>query len=113
MIGWTLTYRFAMAASKPVVWPAAFAGGITAAALNMASSWFGAIYIQQFTHFGATYGSVTGVVVFLVWLSWNVNSVFYGGAVATEMEILMSRRSPARMQSLRERQARMSSQRQN
>lgn len=110
VIGWTLTYRYAMA-SKPLVWRAALAGGVTASALNMASSWFGAIYIREFTHFGATYGSVTGVVVFLVWLSWNVNSVFYGGAVATEMEILASRRSAAQQQLLRERQARMASRR--
>jgi membrane protein len=25
-------------------------------------------------------------VVFLIWLSWNVNAVFYGGALATEIE---------------------------
>jgi membrane protein len=106
VIGWTLSYRYVMA-SKPLPWRAALAGGATASALNLASSWFGAFYIQQFTHFGATYGSVTGVVVFLVWLSWNVNSVFYGGAVATEMEILASRRSAAQQQLLRERKARM------
>jgi membrane protein len=29
------------------------------------------------------------VVVFLIWLSWNVNAVFFGGALATEMEIAM------------------------
>jgi membrane protein len=26
-------------------------------------------------------------VVLLIWLSWNVNAIFYGGAFATEMEI--------------------------
>ena len=36
---------------------------------------------------GATYGSVGAVVVLLIWLSWNVNAIFYGGAFATEMEI--------------------------
>ena len=38
---------------------------------------------------GATYGSVAAVVVFLIWLSWNVNAIFFGGALATEMEIAM------------------------
>ncbi|MNG09313.1 hypothetical protein D3C84_927300 [compost metagenome] len=27
-------------------------------------------------------------MVLLIWLSWNVNAIFYGGAFATEMEIL-------------------------
>jgi membrane protein len=26
-------------------------------------------------------------VVLLIWLSWNVNAIFFGGALATEMEI--------------------------
>jgi membrane protein len=37
---------------------------------------------------GATYGSVGAVVVLLIWLSWNINAVFYGGAFATEMETI-------------------------
>ena len=112
VLGLTLIYRYAMP-SKPVVWRAAVIGGASAAALVMVSSWVGAFYIQQFTHFGATYGSVTGVVVFLVWLSWNVNSVFYGGAVTTEMEILAGRRSADRVRVLRERKASMVSQRES
>ena len=109
VLGLTLIYRFAMA-SKPVLWRAAVAGGGTAAGLTLMSSWVGAYYVQQIAHYGATYGSVTGVVIFLVWLSWNVNAVFYGGAVATEMEILAARRSAAQLKVLRERQARIASQ---
>jgi len=26
-------------------------------------------------------------VIFLIWLSWNVNAIFFGGALATEVEI--------------------------
>ena len=40
-----------------------------------------------FASMGATYGSVGAVVVLLIWLSWNVNAIFYGGAFATEMEM--------------------------
>ena len=111
-IGLTLVYRYAMA-SKPVVWRAALAGGLTAAGLTLASSFFGAYYVQQFTHFGATYGSVAGVVLLLVWLSWNVNAVFYGGAVATEMEIMAGRRSIEQVRALRDRQARLASRPEN
>jgi membrane protein len=90
VLGLSLTYRYAMA-SKPVPWRASVVGGMVAAALSLLSSWVGAYYVQQIAHFGATYGSVSGVVIFLVWLSWNVNAVFYGGAVTTEMEILARR----------------------
>jgi len=38
---------------------------------------------------GATYGSVAAVVVFLIWLSWTVNAVFFGGALATEVELAL------------------------
>ena len=93
VLGLSLTYRFAMG-SNPVPWRASVAGGVVASALTLLASWAGAYYVQQIAHFGATYGSISGVVIFLVWLSWNVNAVFYGGAVATEMEIL-GRRSAA------------------
>ena len=100
IVGLALTYRFAMG-STPVPWRASVAGGVIASALVLLSSWAGAYYVQQIAHFGATYGSISGVVIFLVWLSWNVNAVFYGGAVATEMEI-MARRSDLQVRAQRE-----------
>ena len=100
VLGLSLTYRFAMS-STPVPWRASAAGGVIASALVLLSSWAGAYYVQQIAHFGATYGSISGVVIFLVWLSWNVNAVFYGGSVATEMEI-MARRSDLNVRAQRE-----------
>ncbi len=87
--GFALLYRYAMA-SHPVRWRAAGVGGVAAAALSILASWFCAFYVGRIANYGATYGSVGAVVVFLVWLSWNVNAVFYGGAVATEMELLLT-----------------------
>jgi len=111
MIGLALLYRFAMS-DRRVVWSATFAGALTATFLSLFSSWFGAYYVRQIAHLGATYGSITAVVVFLLWVSWNVNAIFYGGAVATEMEILAGRkRTSAQRKAARERQARMASQR--
>ena len=107
MLGLTLTYRFAMG-SDPVPWRASVAGGLIASALVMLSSWAGAYYVQEIAHFGATYGSVSGVVILLVWLSWNVNAVFYGAAVATEMEI-MTRRGDLQVRVQRETAARLAS----
>jgi membrane protein len=105
VLGLTLTYRYAMA-SKPAPWKASVVGAVIAATLSLLSSWLGAYYVQQVAHFGATYGSVSGVVIFLVWLSWNVNAVFYGAAVVTEMEILARRRTLAQVKVLRERDVR-------
>ena len=55
--------------------------------MSVVSSWLCAIHVDQIAPLGATYGSVGAVVVLLIWLSWNVNAIFYGGAFATEMEI--------------------------
>jgi membrane protein len=63
-------------------------GGVAAAVLSLAASWGSAFYVKQFAHFGAMYGSIAAVVVMLVWLSWTVNALFFGAALATEIELL-------------------------
>ena len=87
-LGLTLIYRFAMS-RRPVAWRPSFAGGVMAAALSIAASWASAFYVEQFAQFGATYGSIAAVVVMLIWLSWNVNAIFFGAALATEIEIFI------------------------
>ncbi|MBP9755703.1 MAG: YihY/virulence factor BrkB family protein, partial [Phenylobacterium sp.] len=76
----SLIYRFAMS-SRPVAWKASITGGVAAALLCLFMSWASAFYVEQIVHLGATYGSVAAVVVFLIWLSWSVNAVFFGGAL--------------------------------
>jgi len=87
-IGLTLLYRYAMSHRDRVDWGPSIAGGAVATVMSLVSSWLCAIYVEQIAQVGATYGSVGAVVILLIWLSWNVNAVFYGGALATEMEIL-------------------------
>lgn len=89
--GMTLIYRWAMS-RDPVDWWASFMGGIAAAALCIFASWGLGFYVEQIAELGATYGSVATVVIFLIWLSWNVNALFFGGALATEVELAMHRR---------------------
>lgn len=86
-IGLTMLYRYAMSHRTRVAWTPSIVGGVVATLLSMVSSWLCAIYVEQIAQLGATYGSVGAVVVLLIWLSWNVNAIFYGGAFATEMEI--------------------------
>ncbi len=87
-VGLTLLYRYAMSHRDRVEWFPAITGGIIATVLSTISSWLCAIYVEQIAPLGATYGSVGAIVVLLIWLSWNVNAIFYGGAFATEMEIV-------------------------
>jgi len=84
----TLIFRYAMS-REPVAWRASILGGAAAAALSVGASWASAFYVETIAHLGATYGSVSAVVVFLIWLSWNVNAVFLGGALATEVEVIL------------------------
>ncbi|MFZ3005706.1 MAG: YhjD/YihY/BrkB family envelope integrity protein, partial [Phenylobacterium sp.] len=92
-------YRFAMS-SRPVAWKASITGGMAAALLCLFMSWASAFYVEQIVHLGATYGSVAAVVVFLIWLSWTVNAVFFGGALATEIELAMVEHRLARQPDL-------------
>ncbi|WP_397423249.1 YihY/virulence factor BrkB family protein [Phenylobacterium sp.] len=89
--GMTLIYRWAMS-RDPVDWRASVLGGWAAAGLCIFASWALGFYVEQIAELGATYGSVATVVIFLIWLSWNVNALFFGGALATEVELALRRR---------------------
>jgi membrane protein len=92
-LGLALIYRFAMS-RRPVAWRASLVGGVMAAALCLFASWATAFYVEEIAHLGATYGSIATVVVFLIWLSWNVNAIFFGGALATEIELAIDAGAP-------------------
>ncbi len=85
----TCLYRWAMSHSGKVIWRASIIGGTAAALLAVCASWASAFYVNQIMHLGATYGSLATVMVFLIWVSWNVNAVFFGGALATEVELIL------------------------
>jgi membrane protein len=89
-LGLTLIYRYVMAA-HPLGWRASIIGGVTGAAMSLAASWACALYVDRVARLGATYGSIAAVVVCLIWISWNVNAVFFGGALATEAGLMLER----------------------
>lgn len=89
VVGFSGLYRYAMSHRQRVVWPAAVAGGIAATALSLVASWASAFYVDQVSTLGVTFGSIGAVMVFLIWLSWSVNAVFFGGALATEIEMVL------------------------
>lgn len=90
-VGMAMIYRWAMS-REPVEWRASLLGGAAAAALCIFASWALGFYVEDIAELGVTYGSVATVVIFLIWLSWNVNAVFFGGALATEVELALHRR---------------------
>ncbi len=87
--GLTLMYRYVMSVTL-LSWRAAITGGVAGALLMLAASWACAVYVERVARFGAAYGSLAAVVVCLIWISWNVNAVFFGGALATETELLVT-----------------------
>ncbi len=88
-LGLLLLYHFAMS-SDPVPWRASASGAAAATALCLAASWASAIYFNFAKDLGAAYGSIGSIAIFLIWLSWNVNAVFVGGALATEAELVLA-----------------------
>lgn len=94
VIGMTLIYRYAMSRA-PVGWRASTAGGVAAAILCLCMSSASAFYVDKVAQLGATYGSISAVIIFLIWLSWSVNAIFLGGALATEVEIALDERPRA------------------
>jgi membrane protein len=89
--GLALIYRYAMSnAKEPVAWSGSLIGGAASALLFVGASWASAFYVEQIVHLGATYGSIATVVVLLIWLSWNVNALFFGGALATEVDLIVN-----------------------
>jgi membrane protein len=92
-LGMALIYRWAMS-RRPVGWRASLLGGFSAAVLCLFASWAIAFYVEEISPLGATYGSIATVVVFLIWLSWNVNAIFFGGALATEVELAIEAHRP-------------------
>jgi membrane protein len=92
-LGMACIYRYAMS-RRPVAWRASLVGGAAAAALCLFASWAIAFYVEEISQLGATYGSLATVIVFLIWLSWNVNAIFFGGALATEVELAIDAHAP-------------------
>jgi membrane protein len=96
-LGLTLMYRYVMSVTL-LSWRSAMIGGLVGALVALAASWACAFYVDRVARLGATYGSVAAVVVLLIWISWNVNAAFFGGALATETELATQPRAPGEPQ---------------
>ncbi|HET7488570.1 MAG TPA: YihY/virulence factor BrkB family protein [Acidimicrobiales bacterium] len=61
-------------------------GGVVAALLWLAASLAFSFYVSSFSSYARTYGSLTGVVVLLLWLYLSAIAVVAGGELNAELE---------------------------
>ncbi len=83
--GFTLLYRFGPSRVH-AAWRWVACGGAAAAALWMVSSLGFSWYVNNFTHFGVTYGSLGAVVAFMLWVWFSVMVLLIGAELNSEIE---------------------------
>lgn len=71
-------------------------GGIVGAALWLLVSAGFAVYVDEFSSYGETYGAMAGVVVLILWLFLTSLSVLIGGELNAELERQAARSQDAR-----------------
>jgi membrane protein len=81
----TLLYRFGPSRAK-ARWRWVFCGGFAAALLWMAGSLGFSWYVNNFTHFGVTYGSLGAMIAFMLWVWVSVMVVLIGAELNAEIE---------------------------
>ncbi|MGI8841880.1 MAG: YihY/virulence factor BrkB family protein [Caulobacteraceae bacterium] len=81
----TLLYRFGPSRA-PARWRWVFCGGFAAALAWMAGSLGFSWYVNNFTHFGVTYGSLGAMIAFMLWVWVSVMVVLVGAELNAEIE---------------------------
>lgn len=85
VVGLAIVYRIAphrRAPSGRRLTPGVF----LAMVLWVAGSWVFTFSVQRFGHFGATYGTIAGVIVLMLWLWMSSLIVLFGAVVNAELE---------------------------
>ena len=61
-------------------------GGVLAVVAWLAASGLFAVYVANFSHYNKTYGSIAGVIVFLIWLWISNIAILFGAEFNAELE---------------------------
>jgi membrane protein len=81
----TLVYRHGPSRA-PARWRWVFCGGAAAAFLWMAGSLGFSWYLNNFTHFGVTYGSLGAIIGLMLWIWFSLMVVLIGAELNAEIE---------------------------
>jgi membrane protein len=61
-------------------------GGLIAVVVWLIASGLFALYLANFAHYGATYGTIAGMIVFLIWLWISNIAILFGAEFNAELE---------------------------
>ncbi|WP_439637069.1 YihY/virulence factor BrkB family protein [Oceanicaulis sp.] len=81
----TLLYRFVMQRAGETSWPASLIGAGAGATLWLIASKGFTLYVATIVN-PSTYGPLGTLIVFLLWVYWSAYAVFFGGALAVEID---------------------------
>jgi len=81
-----LLYRYTMRRAGEVSWNASVFAALTSTLIWMLISAGFTYYVQTVVHPSA-YGSLGALIVFLLWIYWASYAVFFGGALAIEIDL--------------------------
>lgn len=83
----TMMFRWLPRRSQPKLSWLAFGAGVAMVLWGLVTTGFG-LFFQTSTTFGSTYGPLAGVVALLLWCFFSSLALFYGGAVAAQLEAI-------------------------
>lgn len=87
-----ILYRYVMQRAQETSWRASLIAALVASGLWLALSRAFSGYVSTFVD-PTAYGSLGAVIVFLLWIYWAAYALFFGGALAVEIDIY-ARRHP-------------------
>ena len=61
-------------------------GGLIAVALWLIASGLFAVYVANFSHYNKTYGSLAGIIIFLIWMWISNVAILFGAEFNAELE---------------------------
>ncbi len=93
MVGLSILYRYAPNRARPK-WHWLTVGGVVATLLWLIASAGFALYASSFGNYNKTYGTLAGVVVFMMWVYFSTLAILLGAELNAELERRTAQGSP-------------------
>jgi membrane protein len=85
MVGLSVLYRFAPNRSR-AQWRWLSVGAVVATIMWIAASLLLSLWVSSFGNYGATYGTLAGVIVLMLWMLFSTLSILVGAEINSELE---------------------------